>query len=30
MDFAITVDHRMKINESEKTDKYLNLAKEQK
>ena len=29
-DFAIPVDHRVKIKESEKRDKYLNLARELK
>ena len=28
MDFAVSVDHRVKIEESEKRDKYLDLAKE--
>ena len=30
MDFAILADHRVKIRESEKRDKYLDLAREQK
>ena len=30
MDFAILVDHRIKLKESEKKDKYLNLARELK
>ena len=30
MDFAIPGDPRMKIKESEKRDKYLDLAREQK
>ena len=28
MDYAIPVDHRVKIKESEKRDKYLDLARE--
>ena len=30
MDFAIPVDHRVMIKESEKRDKYLDLARKQK
>ena len=30
VDFAIPVDHRMKIKESENVNKYLDLAREQK
>ena len=30
MDFAVTADHTIKPKESEKKDKYLNLAKELK
>ena len=30
MDFAILVDHRVKINESEKRDNFMDLAREQK
>ena len=30
LDFAILADHRVKIKESEKTDKYLDLAWEMK
>ena len=30
MDFAILADHRMKLKESEKKDKYLDLARELK
>ena len=30
MDFAVPVDHRVKLKESEKKDKYLNLARELK
>ena len=30
MDFAVTADHRMKIKESEKIGKYLDLAQELK
>ena len=30
MDFAILADHRVKLKESEKRDKYLNLARELK
>ena len=30
MDFAIPTDHRVKIKESEKTDKYLNFTRELK
>ena len=30
MGFAITAEHRIKIKESEKIDKYLDLAREQK
>ena len=30
MDFAVPVDHRIKLNESEKTDKYLDLARKLK
>ena len=30
MDFVIPADHRVKIKESEKRDKYLDLAKELK
>ena len=29
-DFAVPVDHRVKLKECEKRDKYLNLAKELK
>ena len=29
MDFGIQPDHRVKIKESEKIDKYLDLAREQ-
>ena len=28
MDFAVTTDHRVKLKESEKRDKYLDLARE--
>ena len=28
MDFAVSEDHRMKIKENEKRDKYLKLARE--
>ena len=28
VDFAVLADHRMKIKENEKTDKYLDLARE--
>ena len=28
MDFAITADHKVKIKESEKRDKYLHLTRE--
>ena len=28
VDFAVPADHRVKINESEKRDKYLELTKE--
>ena len=28
VDFAIPVDHRIKLKESEKKDKYLDLARE--
>ena len=30
VDFAIFADHRVKLKESEKSDKYLDLAREQK
>ena len=30
MDFAVTADHRVKLKESEKRDKYLDLARELK
>ena len=30
MDFADTADHRVKLKESEKRDKYLDLARELK
>ena len=30
MDFAVLADHRVKLKESEKRDKYLDLAKELK
>ena len=30
MDFAVTVDHRVKLKESEKKDIYLDLARELK
>ena len=30
MDFAIPVDHRVKLKESEKKDKYQDLARERK
>ena len=30
MDFAIPADHRVKVKESEKKDKYLHLARELK
>ena len=30
MDFAVQVDYRMKMKESEKRDKYLGLARELK
>ena len=30
VDFAVPVDHRIKLKESEKKDKYLNLARELK
>ena len=30
MDFAIPADHRMKLKESEKTDKYFEFARELK
>ena len=30
MDFAVTDDHRVKLKESEKRDKYLNLVRELK
>ena len=30
MDFAVMADHRIKLNESEKKDKYLDLARELK
>ena len=30
VNFAILVNHRVKIKENEKTDKYLDLAREQK
>ena len=30
VDFAVTADHRMKIKESKKIDKYLNFARELK
>ena len=30
MDFALPADHRVKLNESEKKDKYLDLARELK
>ena len=29
-DFAVPADHRIKLKESEKKDKYLNLARELK
>ena len=29
MDFAIPADHKVKLKESEKNDKYLDLAREQ-
>ena len=28
MDFAVSADHRVKIKESEKRDKYFDLARE--
>ena len=28
MDFTVPADHRIKLKESEKRDKYLNLARE--
>ena len=30
VDFAVPADHRVKLKESEKKDKYLDLAREQK
>ena len=30
MDFAVQVDHRVKLKESEKMDKYLDLARKLK
>ena len=30
MDFAVPADHRLKLKESEKKDKYLDLARELK
>ena len=30
MDFAVLADHRIKLNEYEKQDKYLDLARELK
>ena len=30
MDFAVSVDHRRKIKETENIDKYLDLARELK
>ena len=30
VDFAVSADHRMKLKESEKKDKYLDLARELK
>ena len=30
MDFAVSADHRVKLKESEKKDKYLDLARELK
>ena len=30
MDFAVPANHRIKLNECEKKDKYLNLARELK
>ena len=30
MDFAVPADHRVKLKENEKKDKYLDLAKERK
>ena len=30
MDFAVLVDHRIKLKECEKKDKYLDLARELK
>ena len=30
MDFAVPADHRVKLKESEKSDKYLDLARELK
>ena len=30
MDFAVPADHRVKLKESEKKDKYLDLARELK
>ena len=30
VDFAVTADHRIKLKENEKKDKYLHLAKELK
>ena len=30
MDFVVAVDHRLKVKESEKKDKYLNLDRELK
>ena len=30
MDFAVPVDHRVKLKESEKKDKYLDFARELK
>ena len=30
MDFAVTADHKIKLKESKKMDKYLDLARELK
>ena len=30
MDFAVPVDHRLKLKESKKSDKYLDLTREMK
>ena len=30
MDFAVMADHRIKLNENEKKDKYLHLVRELK